>query len=118
MHLPRVSARFQQSIAMALAHPWRTLLLVSLLPLLGFWVAGRLTEQFFPPADRDMIHIEASLSPQASLARTRELALGISAELASLPELVRQDWVVGDNAPSFYYNLVPRKQGRADYAQG
>ncbi len=65
-----------------------------------------------------MIHIEASLSPQASLARTRELALGISAELASLPELVRQDWVVGDNAPSFYYNLVPRKQGRADYAQG
>lgn len=118
LHLPRVSARFQQSLAMALAHPWRTLLLVSLLPLLGFWVAGRLTEQFFPPADRDMIHIEASLSPQASLARTRELALGISAELASLPELVRQDWVVGDNAPSFYYNLVPRKQGRADYAQG
>ncbi len=43
-----MSVRFQQSIAMALAHPWRTLLLVSLLPLLGFWVAGRLTEQFFP----------------------------------------------------------------------
>ncbi|MGL5303931.1 MAG: efflux RND transporter permease subunit, partial [Aeromonas sp.] len=118
LHLPAVNVRFVQSITLALTHPWRTLLLVSLLPLLGFWAATRLTEQFFPPADRDMIHIEASLSPQASLERTRALAQGIATELAHLPELIRQDWVVGDNAPSFYYNLVPRKQGQADYAQG
>ncbi|MGL5597720.1 MAG: efflux RND transporter permease subunit, partial [Aeromonas sp.] len=118
LHLPAVNARFVQSITLALTHPWRTLLLVSLLPLLGFWAATRLTEQFFPPADRDMIHIEASLSPPASLERTRALAQGIATELAHLPELIRQDWVVGDNAPNFYYNLVPRKQGRADYAQG
>lgn len=117
LHLPALAARFERSLDWALARPRTSLLLVCLLPLAGFWAAGRLTEQFFPPADRDMIHIEVSLSPQASLGHTRALVAAMEQTLARHPELVRQDWVIGDNAPSFYYNLVPRQQGRVDYAQ-
>ncbi|MGL5947610.1 MAG: efflux RND transporter permease subunit [Aeromonas sp.] len=122
--LLRTRAWFARTLQLSLQRPWHTLALASLLPLLGFVASTHLTEQFFPPADRNMLHIEASLSPFASLNQSRDLAQAIQRTLATLPGTglapgaLQQDWVVGDNVPSFYYNLVPRQKGRADYAQG
>ncbi len=33
------------------------------------------------------------------------------------PDIQRVDWFVGESAPAFYYNLIPRRSGVSQYAQ-
>ncbi len=87
------------------------------LPFLGFIGASQLQEQFFPPADRDQLHIELELSPQSSLAGTLATTKAIREELLNDPDIQRVDWFVGESAPAFYYNLIPRRSGVSQYAQ-
>lgn len=117
LHLPRLGRSFNRSLALALNHPRLTAALALVLPLTGFWSAGQLTEQFFPPSDRDMFHIELHLPAQASLAQTRSSTEAVSAILRQHPEIEQVAWFLGNSAPSFYYNLVPRHEGKPNYAQ-
>ena len=93
------------------------MLLVFLVPLYGFYGAGKLTEQFFPPSDRDMFHIEMFLAPQTSIERTRAVTAEVDSILAKYPGITAVNWFVGNNAPTFYYNLLMRQQGAQNYAQ-
>ncbi|MDX1570735.1 MAG: efflux RND transporter permease subunit, partial [Xanthomonadales bacterium] len=113
-----LSRRFRALLELALARPRTTLLVTALLPLLGFWGATRMTEQFFPPSDRDMFQIELRTAPQASIEATAALTQQLAARLAEEPDLVSQHWFVGRNAPSFYYNMLQRNDGATNYAQG
>ncbi|RRJ83782.1 efflux RND transporter permease subunit [Aestuariirhabdus litorea] len=115
--LPWLSRGFQRSLELALRRPWLTLLLVSLVPLAGFRAAGELTEQFFPASDRDMFQIELFLPSQTSLSATRRMTDAIGVHLNQQEEIESVQWFVGNNAPSFYYNLIPAQQGAQNYAQ-
>lgn len=88
-----------------------------LFPILGFIGSRTLEEQFFPPADRDQLQIELELSPQSSLASTLATTRQISEVLATEPMIQRVDWFVGESAPAFYYNLIPRRASVSQYAQ-
>ena len=112
-----LSHAFKASLAASLRFPLLTLVLVMALPICGFIGAGKLTEQFFPPSDRDMFQIEVYLSPQASIFATEELTERLTEELYADPEVLSVSWFVGDNAPTFYYNLMPRQRGSKNYAQ-
>ncbi|GAA5188944.1 efflux RND transporter permease subunit [Ferrimonas gelatinilytica] len=118
LQLPWLATTFQRLLQSALARPKRTLLAMTLLPLLGFVAATQMAEQFFPPSDRDMFQIElwmpASVSQAASEQRTREL----DRWLRQQPGITQTAWSVGRNIPAFYYNLQQRQQGLANYAQG
>ncbi|WP_371186134.1 efflux RND transporter permease subunit [Thalassotalea maritima] len=117
IHLPALHKQFHRSLLFALTNPKRTIALVLLLPLCGFWLAGTLDEQFFPPSDRDMFHIEVYLSPQSSLRATQQLTEQISADLQQYSNIDHVRWFIGESAPSFYYNLIAAKDRMQNYAQ-
>lgn len=87
------------------------------LPLLGYVAATQLPEQFFPPADRDQLQIEVELSPQSSLASTLSTTQQIRESLLEEPSVKRVDWFIGESAPAFYYNMIPRRSAISQYAQ-
>lgn len=117
VRLNRLSQVFRASLYASLAHPKKTLALVICLPLLGFWGAGQLTEQFFPPSDRDMFQLELHFSPATSLQGTQARMSQVDEYLRGIDGINSIAWVSGNNAPMFYYNLVGRQRGSANYAQ-
>ncbi|MPY24960.1 efflux RND transporter permease subunit [Shewanella sp. YLB-07] len=117
IRLPQVSKLFNASLTLALKRPLLSGLLIGILPITGFIASGQMTEQFFPPSDRDMFQIEVYLPPHASVASTRHLVEQMDQQLRETQGVTRIDWVIGGNTPSFYYNLLQRQQGASNYAQ-
>lgn len=113
----KMAARYQRALDFIFQRPAIGVLAGVLLPILGFIVATQLPEQFFPPADRDQLHIELELAPQSSLAGTLATTETMRAELLKDPAVRRVDWFLGESAPAFYYNLIPRRAGVSQYAQ-
>ena len=115
--LPFVSQLFKATLTTALKRPILSALLIGIIPALGFMAAGKMTEQFFPPSDRDMFQIEVYMPPHASVDSTRAYIERMDAHLRLTSSITRIDWVIGGNTPSFYYNLLQRQQGASNYAQ-
>lgn len=86
-------------------------------PILGFLAAGQLAEQFFPPADRDVLNVELELPVNASIEETLAVTQAVSRELRSDPTIQSVSWFVGESAPVFYYNLIPTRKNQSRYAQ-
>ncbi|OLQ81150.1 acriflavin resistance protein [Photobacterium proteolyticum] len=114
---PALSARFEKSVKFAIKHPAITALLVCILPFTGFWSASQLTEQFFPPSDRDMFEIQVFLPPQASIYATLDATRQVDEIMAEYDTVEQISWLAGGNFPSFYYNLVSGQQGAPYFAQ-
>ena len=117
INLPFMSNAFRRTLSLALSRPLLAALVIGILPVMGFIAAGKMTEQFFPPSDRDMFQIEVYLAPHASIDLTRLQVEDIDNELRQTQGISRIDWVIGGNTPSFYYNLLQRQQGASHYAQ-
>jgi multidrug efflux pump subunit AcrB len=112
-----ISGAFDQLLTAALKRPVITILLVSSLPMMGIWGAKQLTEQFFPPSDRDMFQIELYMPSQTSIFETQRVTEEIRDVLMAQTGIQHVRWFIGNDAPSFYYNLMPRHQGERNYAQ-
>jgi len=97
--------------------PVVAVLIAMFLPVLGFIQASQLPEQFFPPADRNQFQIELELPPFASLSNTKQTAKKVSQIVRAHPEVEGIDWVLGESAPTFYYNIVKRRENNAPYGQ-
>ena len=93
------------------------MLLASILPLCGFFLISTLPEQFFPPSDRDMINFELFLPAGTSIHRTLKATEEVSTLINAHPEVRALNWFVGQNGPSFYYNLKDSRDGSSNYAQ-
>ncbi|MBR9726721.1 efflux RND transporter permease subunit [Shewanella intestini] len=117
MAFPRLSKAFTRSLHIALKKPVLTAIIIGLLPISGFYAASKMTEQFFPPSDRDMFQIEMYLAAHVSIANTLKQVQSIDKHLQAISDISEVTWVVGGNTPSFYYNLTQRQQGAKNYAQ-
>ncbi|ASJ97408.1 efflux RND transporter permease subunit [Shewanella marisflavi] len=117
INFPIIASAFSKTLDIALKRPLLAGMIIGILPVSGFIASGQMTEQFFPPSDRDMFQIEVHLAPHSSIDNTRALVERIDAKLRATGQMQRLDWVIGGNAPSFYYNLLQRQQGAANYAQ-
>ncbi|KXO13636.1 acriflavin resistance protein [Moritella sp. JT01] len=117
IELPGLARAFRQSLVLVLARPKLSIGLVFILPLSGFILAKHLDEQFFPASDRDMFHIELFMPVQTSIIATEAMTRTISDLLAQQQGISKVRWFIGNNAPSFYYNLMPSKDGAQYYAQ-
>lgn len=115
--MPHLSTWFQKTLSYCLDNPKKIIIIVGCLPLLGFVLAKQLTEQFFPPSDRDMFQIELFMPAQSSIENTATHANKISQLLYQKDGIEKVRWLVGKNAPMFYYNLMPTKDGAINYAQ-
>lgn len=116
--LPKLGLLFEKSLRVSLHYRKTIIALVFALPLTGFIMSQHLTEQFFPTSDRDMFQIELFLPSQNSIERTRDVSQKISNYLYTREGIEKVRWFIGKNAPPFYYNLMPTKDGLNNYAQG
>ena len=114
---PKLSKRFAASLKLSLEKPLLTLLIVFILPVAGFLGAGQLTEQFFPPSDRDMFQIEVHFAPHVSIESTRQAIVSMDQFIRHNEGIEKLDWMIGTNFPSFYYNMLQRNRGANNYAQ-
>jgi multidrug efflux pump subunit AcrB len=117
IRLPRITRWFSRSLDWSLAHPKRSMLLASVLPLVGFAAATTLPQQFFPPADRDQFHIEMRLPQQASIDETVRATERVDEVLRQNDDIIATTWFIGKSAPPFYYNLKQDQDGNPSYAQ-
>lgn len=115
--LAPVQKLYEKSLRLVLRTPIVGILLGIALPLAGFLAASQLPEQFFPPSDRAQIQIEVELPARDSLAATQATVKAIRRIVAANKMVDRQHWFVGSSAPTFFYNVVPRRRGTPFYAQ-
>ena len=87
------------------------------LPVAGFLLSKSLTEQFFPPADRDQVSLELELSSSTALEETLRLAHEVRAVALENDEVANVHWFLGESSPSFFYNLIPRRKRANNYGQ-
>lgn len=117
IHLPKLNQLFEKGLHWALTYKKITIITVFGLPLLGFILSKQLSEQFFPPSDRDMFQIELFMPTQSSIVNTQVISQKVSDYLYQQQGIEKVRWFIGKNAPSFYYNLTPTKDGLQNYGQ-
>ena len=108
---------YRKSLEFTFRAPILGLLLGIAFPAFGFWVSGQLQKQFFPATDRAQLQIELDLPTAANLKSVR-LSVDKVREIVKADAAIRnQHWFLGRSAPTFYYNVVPRRQSTPNYAQ-
>ena len=117
LRIPALTRWFSSSVRFGVTHPIITIALVLLVPFTGYWSMSQLTEQFFPPSDRDMFEIQVYMPPQASIYATKNTSEKIDDIIHRYPEVERIDWLMGANFPSFYYNLQARQNNAPYFSQ-
>ena len=115
--IPTLAKLYQKSLDFVFARPFLGVLMGAALPVVGFVMSVQLQEQFFPPADRNQLHIEIELSPTSSIENTLATTEAMRELLLEDPRINRVDWFIGASAPAFYYNLISRRKGVSQYAQ-
>ena len=115
--VPALGAWFARTLTLTLKYPRTAMLLIFLLPVLGFVQASKLPEQFFPVSDRDMLNLELFLPAASGIEASLAASERISAVLHSEPGITGVNWFVGRSGPSYYYNLKQGKDGAQNYAQ-
>ncbi|ROO25807.1 efflux RND transporter permease subunit [Salinisphaera japonica] len=64
-----------------------------------------LDQQFFPPADRDVVVVDLSLPEGTALARTENAATALAAALRPRADVRAIETFIGNGGPTFFYNL-------------
>lgn len=114
---PLLTRAYEAALGGVLRHPWLGVLVAATLPICGFLVARDLPEQFFPPSDRSQIQVEIELAAGATLEQTEAIALSMREEILQDHAPERVHWFLGASAPTFYYNVVPRRRSAPFYGQ-
>ncbi len=117
LELPVLGRMFSRTLGWVLRAPRLTMLLIFVLPIMGFIQGSKLPEQFFPVSDRDMLNMELYLPAAAGIESTLEATRRLSEVINRHEDIIGLNWFVGSSAPSFYYNLKQGKDGAQNYAQ-
>ncbi len=117
LSVPVLARGFRALIAQSVRNPVRSIALALVLPVMGFVSFPTLTAQFFPGVDRDQFHIEVELQPGTGIARTYALAREIDGALRDTRGITGVNWVIGESAPAFYYNIVGNRDRAPEFAQ-
>ena len=88
-----------------------------MLPLVGILAFPTLTAQFFPGTDRDQLYIQVKLADGRSIDETVAVAQAMDASVRQVAEIRRIDWMVGESAPPFYYNMYRKMDGVSTWAE-
>jgi multidrug efflux pump subunit AcrB len=108
---------YQRTLLTVFRFPLSGFLLGIALPVFGFFVATQLPTQFFPPSDRRQIQVEVERPATNTLAGVKTSVDKIRQLVRSEAAIARQHWYIGRSAPTYYYNVVPRRRGTPFYAQ-
>ncbi|MEM1167459.1 MAG: efflux RND transporter permease subunit [Planctomycetota bacterium] len=98
--------------------PVACLSLALALPGIGFALAPTLGNQFFPPVDRDMFHVQIWTPSGTALHSTADHAEQAERIIRELDDIERVHWLIGGSYPSVWYNLIMDKDSMSSYAHG
>lgn len=118
LQIPFIAKQYRRVVGFLVRHPRVGMTTGLILPIAGFCCATLLSEQFFPPSDRDQFQIEVELSARSSIEETRRTTAEIEKRLREELDTERVSWFLGASAPTFYYNLIPLRDNIPSYAQG
>jgi multidrug efflux pump subunit AcrB len=113
---PRLAAAYETSIRTSLQRPLLGVAAGCLLPLIGFLLAPTLTQQFFPPVDRNQFQVQVSLPVGSAINRTVAAAHKADALLRQHDQVTDTYWTVGEGTPRVYYNVMTMNDGVASFA--
>lgn len=108
---------YRYSLDFVFRFPLLGILLGATLPFIGYLQSSQLPEQFFPASDRNQIQIEIELPAMSSASETEACAKRMRDYVTERSTISRMHWFIGESAPTFYYNVVPRRRGTPFYAQ-
>ena len=108
---------FSRSLDLALSFPKLALLGALILPVVGFGAFPTLKAQFFPGVDRDQLYVQLKLPGGTSIVETERLALEATEIMRGVEGVERVHWVIGESAPSFYYNMLMNQDGVSSFAE-
>jgi multidrug efflux pump subunit AcrB len=115
--LPALTRCYRASLDFVFKRPLVGIGIGLVLPVLGMIAGSQLPEQFFPPADRDQIYVELELPAQSSMEDTLAKMSQLGEQLKGHDRVQNVYWFAGESAPTFYYNVIPRRQNVSRYAQ-
>lgn len=115
--IPAMGRAFRTSIDWSLRNPGLSVLFACILPVMGFVSFPTLTAQFFPGVDRDQFYIQVSMPGAASIRETERLVLEADRLIRGTGDISHVDWVIGESAPAFYYNMVMDRDGDPRFAE-
>jgi len=113
-----LTARYRASVTAAIRRPWIGVAVGCVLPAIGFLLAPTLTQQFFPPVDRNQFQVQISLPAQASIWETRSAVQTAEEILRATPDVLDTHWTIGEGAPRTYYNVMSLNDGVSSFAGG
>jgi len=112
-----VGRPFAATVRTAMRYPLLGLLAGMVLPLIGFGAFPTLQAQFFPGVDRDQLHVQLYMPPGTAIAATERAALEADRLLRGEGDIAQVSWVIGESAPSFYYNMIANQDRVGRFAE-
>lgn len=117
MQSGRAGEMFNRSVGWAISNRSVALFGVLALPIIGLLSFPTLTSQFFPGVERDQFHIQMKLDGNAAISETQSVTRRADVLIKSRPEITSVTWLVGESAPSFYYNMTSNQDRVASFAE-
>ncbi len=108
---------FQPLMTMALRAPRLAILGALILPIIGFGAFPTLKPQFFPGVDRNQFHIQLQLANGAAISATQRAVQKAETVIREEGGVTNLTWVVGENAPAFYYNMIANQDNEPAFAE-
>ena len=112
----RLLAWYRRTLTAVVRRPARGIAIGGLLPLIGFALMPTLTQQFFPPVDRNQFQVQLSLPAHASIADTERAVARADDVLRAHPEITDSFWTLGEGAPRVFYNVVSLNERVSSFA--
>jgi multidrug efflux pump subunit AcrB len=112
----RLTAIYRRTLGITLRKPIVGVAISIALPLAGFAVSRGMTEQFFPPNDRNQFQLQLDLPSQTSIEETERNVQRARAILHEHEEVVESQWFMGEAAPRVFYNMMSNQDGVSSYA--
>ena len=108
---------FGRALRLALYHPRLAILFALILPVIGFAAFPTLKPQFFPGVDRNQFYIQVKLPDGTSISETTRVTGLVDGLLRKEPDITGLTWVIGENAPAFYYNMIANQDSVPSFAE-
>ena len=111
-----IERAYLASLRFVFRFPEIGILLGVLLPVTGFVSAQFIDKQFFPASDRSQLQIELEMQASSTVESLRESVDQVQQIVDDDARVERLHWFLGESAPTFYYNVVPRRRQTPSYA--
>ena len=115
---PALTRRYRAGVVAVLRRPWKGIAIGLVIPLIGFVLAPTLTQQFFPPVDRNQFQVQITLPKHASIYETQNSVAVADAVLRANKGITDTFWTIGTGPPRTYYNVLLNNDGLANFAGG